>query len=193
MKTRILLVDDHAAVRQGLRGLLEREPDLEVVGEAASAHEVLALVELALPDVVVLDVRMPDGDGVELCRAIKDQRPDVACVLLTAYLDVASVIAAFLAGATGFVLKQIRSDDLVSCVRTVASGANCFDVALMRRSFESLESGDQYGFDSTEAAIALGVLEGKTNSVIADELSLPEQTIERRRLESFEKVSAARR
>ena len=191
MKKRILLVDDHAAVREGLRALLERETDFEIVGEAAFAREVVGLIERTQPDVVVLDVRLPDGNGIEVCESIKRLHPEVECVLLTAYLDVGSVVAAFLAGASGFVFKQIRGGDLVSCIRTVASGTSYFDVALMRRSFDSLGSGDQYGFDSTEAAIATGVLEGKSNRAIADELSLPERTVARRRIESFEKVRAA--
>jgi two-component system, NarL family, response regulator DevR len=192
MTTRILLVDDHAAVRHGLRNLIEQETDFKVVGEAADARDVLPLVERAQPDVAVLDVRLPDGDGVDVCRAINGLKPGVKCVLLTAYLDVESVIAAFLAGASGFVLKQIRGGDVVSCIRSAASGASHFDVSLVRRSFDSVDSGEQYGFDSTEAAIVMGVIKGKTNRAIADELSLPERTVARRRCESLEKVRAAR-
>jgi DNA-binding NarL/FixJ family response regulator len=185
---RIIVVDDNAAVRQSIGELLANEVDFECVGEAATVGDAELLVEHARPDVVVLDVRLPDGDGVDLCRTIRSHYPGTACVMLTAYTDGDALVAALLAGAAGYFLKQIRGGDLVSCIRTVSAGSQFLDSALMGHSVASLGTGSQYDLDATELSIVRGVLEGLSNAEIAAELSLPEATVGTRRSLCFDKV-----
>ena len=188
MGIRIIVVDDNAAVRQSIRELLEAEEDFEFAGEAATAAETQLLVEHARPDVVVLDVRLPDGDGADLCRTIRLGYPGTACVMLTAYADSEALIASLLAGAAGYFLKQIRGAELVSCIRTVFAGGEFLDSTLVDRSLASLASGSQYGFDATEVAIVKGVVEGMSNDEIAAELSLSQDTVVARRASCFDKL-----
>src|SRR5437764_14101780 len=114
---RIFLLDDHEVVRRGLRGLLEAEGDLEVTGEASTAEEALMRIPATRPDVAVLDVRLPDGSGVEVCRDIRDRHPEIQCLMLTSFADDEALFSAIMAGASGYVLKQIRSNDLVDALR----------------------------------------------------------------------------
>src|SRR5690349_6103780 len=124
---RVFLVDDHEVVRKGVASLLEAEGDIEVVGEAGSVSHALARIPAAAPDVAVLDVRLPDGDGVTVCREIRSQHPEIACLMLTSFSDEEALFDAVMAGAAGYVLKQIHGSDLIGAVRTVAAGGSLLD------------------------------------------------------------------
>src|ERR1700729_2288573 len=123
----VFLLDDHEIVRRGVKDLLEAEPDIVVIGEAGTAESALARIPALKPDVAVLDVRLPDGDGVSVCRAIRSKMPEVACLMLTSFGDDEALFDAIMAGAAGYVLKQIRGTDLVGAVRTLASGESMLD------------------------------------------------------------------
>src|SRR5205814_4948034 len=138
--TRVFLLDDHEVVRRGLRELLEAEDDLTVVGEAGTAEQALARVAPTRPDVAVLDVRLPDGDGVEVCREIRSRHPNVQCLMLTSFADDEALFSAILAGASGYVLKQVRGNDLVDAIRRVAAGESLLDPAVTRRVLERLRA-----------------------------------------------------
>src|SRR5438270_7275938 len=135
---RLFLRDDHGIVRRGLRELLEAEDDLEVVGEAATAAEALARVPATRPDVAVLDVRLPDGSGVEVCRDIRSEHPEVQCIMLTSYADDEALFDAIMAGASGYVLKQVRGAQLVDGLRRVAAGQSLRGPTLTPRVRERL-------------------------------------------------------
>src|ERR1041385_6295376 len=140
---KVFLLDDHEIVRRGVRELLEADPDITVIGEAGTAESALARIPALRPDVAVLDVRLPDGDGVTVCREIRSRMPEIACLMLTSFSDDEALFAAIMAGAAGFVLKQIRGTDLVGAVRTVASGQSTLDPRaasqVMRRMREQAE------------------------------------------------------
>src|ERR1700690_3291845 len=142
----VFLLDDHEIVRRGVRELLEAEPDIKVVGEAGTAASALARIPALRPDVAVLDVRLPDGDGVNVCREIRSAMPQVACLMLTSFGDAEALFDAIMAGAAGYVLKQIRGTDLVGAVRTVASGESMLDPEaasrVMRRMRDQAERSD---------------------------------------------------
>ena len=121
MTVRVFLLDDHEVVRRGLRELLEAEDDLEVVGEAGTAEEALRRIPATRPDVAVLDVRLPDGDGIEVCREIRSTHPEIACLMLTSFADDEALFSAIMAGAAGYVLKQVRGTDLVDGIRRVGA------------------------------------------------------------------------
>ena len=140
-KITVFLLDDHEIVRRGVHDLLEAEPDITVIGEAGTAESALARIPALKPDVAILDVRLPDGNGVTVCREIRSKMPEVACLMLTSYGDDEALFDAIMAGAAGYVLKQIRGTDLVGAVRTVASGRSLLDpeaAAWARRSMPSL-------------------------------------------------------
>src|ERR1700723_2051376 len=123
----VFLLDDHEIVRRGVRDMLEAEGDIQVIGEAGTASSALARIPALRPDVAVLDVRLPDGDGVTVCREIRSRMPEVACLMLTSFADDDALMDAVMAGASGYVLKQIRGTDLVGAVRTVATGQSMLD------------------------------------------------------------------
>ena len=123
----MFLLDDHEIVRRGVKDMLEAEPDITVIGEAGTAESALARIPALMPDVAVLDVRLPDGDGVTVCREIRSRHPEIACLMLTSFGDDEALFDAIMAGAAGYVLKQIRGTDLVGAVRTVASGESMLD------------------------------------------------------------------
>jgi two-component system, NarL family, response regulator DevR len=131
--TRVFVLDDHDVVRRGLKELLEDSGDIEVVGEAGTAVEALLGIPLAKPDVAVLDVRLSDGNGVAVCREIRSRHPEIKCVMFSAFDDEVTIVESILAGASGFVLKQIKSVDIVNAVRVVASGESLFEPALRVR------------------------------------------------------------
>jgi two-component system response regulator DevR len=131
--TRVFVLDDHDVVRRGLKELLEDSGDIEVVGEAGTAVEALSGIPLAEPDVAVLDVRLSDGNGVEVCREIRSRHPEIRCVMFSAFDDEVTIVESIRAGASGFVLKQIRGGDIVNAVRVVASGESLFEPALRVR------------------------------------------------------------
>src|SRR6185295_5377528 len=140
MTVRVFLLDDHEVVRRGVRDLLEGEDDIEVVGEAGTAEEALGRNPATTPHVAVLDVRLPDGDGVEVCREIRSRHPEIQCLMLTSFADDEALFAAIMAGAAGYVLKQIRGDDLVDGIRRVARGESLLDPAVTAKVLDRLRA-----------------------------------------------------
>ena len=179
--TRVFLLDDHEIVRRGVRELLETEDDLEVVGEAGTAAEALARVPATRPDVAVLDVRLPDGDGVAVCRELRSQLPDLACLMLTSFSDDEALFDAILAGAAGYVLKQIRGSDLVGAVRTVAAGGSLLDpratASVMERLRAPKAEDPLRGLSEQERTILELIGEGLTNRQIGERMFLAEKTV----------------
>src|ERR1700685_4201143 len=129
----VFLLDDHEIVRRGVRDVLEAEPDITVIGEAGTAESALARIPALMPDVAVLDVRLPDGNGVTVCREIRSRHPEIRCLMLTSFGDDEALFDAIMAGAAGYVLKQIRGNDLVGAVRTVAAGDSLLDPEAARK------------------------------------------------------------
>ena len=178
---RVFLLDDHEIVRRGVREVLEAEDDLVVVGEAATAGEALARVPAVRPDVAVLDVRLPDGDGVTLCRELRSADPGLACLMLTSYADDEALFGAIMAGAAGYVLKQIRGVDLVGAVRTVAGGGSLLDPRATAQLLERLRSpaaaDPLVGLTGQERRILELIGEGLTNRQIGERMFLAEKTV----------------
>ena len=179
---RVFLLDDHEVVRAGLRSLLEGEEDFEVAGEAGTAAEALARIPAVRPDVAILDVRLPDGSGVEVCREIRSLLPETACLMLTSYADDEALFAAIMAGACGYVLKQIGSSDLVTNIRKVSAGGSLLDPALTEKVLTRLRRGSEEdsllaGLTPQERRILDLIAEGRTNRQIAEELYLAEKTV----------------
>lgn len=182
MAIRVFLLDDHEVVRSGIRALLEQQEDIEVVGEAATAEQALARIPPTRPDVAVLDVRLPEGNGIEVCRDIKSQLPELAVVILTSFSDDEALFAAIMAGAAGYLLKQIGGTDLVGAIRKVAAGESLIDPALTAKVMERLRKGapedERLSRLSAQEKKILGhIAEGKTNRQIASELYLAEKTV----------------
>ncbi|AOD22042.1 MULTISPECIES: response regulator transcription factor [Rhodococcus] len=179
--TRVFLVDDHEIVRRGLVDLLSSVPDFTVVGEAASVGEALARVPESGADVAVLDVRLPDGNGVELCRELRTRMPGLRALMLTSYADDEALFDAIMAGASGFVLKQILGTDLVSAIRTVGEGGSLLDsratAALMERIRASRTADPLAELSEQERAVFELIGEGLTNREIAERLFLAEKTV----------------
>jgi two-component system, NarL family, response regulator DevR len=181
---RLLLVDDHEVVRQGLRALIERRPAFLVAGEAGTVAEAIAAARHLQPDLVLMDVRLPDGSGVEACRAIRDELPATKVVMLTSYPDEEAVLAAILAGASGYLLKEIRGRDLVAALESVGRGDSLLDPAVTERVLarvRRMAAGDAQDelaeLTSQERKILLLVAEGKTNREIAAEVFLSDKTV----------------
>ncbi|GAA1108976.1 response regulator [Nocardiopsis composta] len=179
---KVFLVDDHEVVRRGVSALLEGEPDMRVVGEAGTAEQALARIPAASPDVAVLDVRLPGGSGVSVCREIRSARPEIACLMLTSYADDEALFEAVLAGAAGYVLKQIHGADLVGAVRTVAAGGSLLDPGSTGRVMERLRSTpaepDPLAELSPQERQILDLIgEGLTNRQIGERLYLAEKTV----------------
>ncbi|MEW1889127.1 MULTISPECIES: response regulator transcription factor [unclassified Streptomyces] len=184
--TRVFLVDDHEVVRRGLRDLIDDEPDMEVVGEAATAEQGLARGLALRPDVAVLDVRLPDGDGIGVCRELRSGLPGLACLMLTSFDDEDALLDAIMAGAAGYVLKQINGSDLVSAIRTVATGQSMLDPATTARLMRSLRGPEERkspederlaGLSEREHSVLELIGEGLTNRQIAQRLYLSEKTV----------------
>jgi two-component system response regulator DevR len=178
---RVFLLDDHEIVRRGVRELLEAEDDLEVVGEAGTAAEALARVPATKPDVAVLDVRLPDGDGVSVCRDLRSDNPSLTCLMLTSFADDEALFDAIMAGASGYVLKQIRGTDLVGAVRTVAAGGSLLDpkaaAAVMERMRAPKPADPLAGLTEQERRILELIGEGLTNREIGQRMFLAEKTV----------------
>ena len=177
---RVFLLDDHEVVRRGVRELLEAEEDMTVVGEAGTAEEALARIPATQPDVAVLDVRLPDGDGVSVCREIRSRRPDVQCLMLTSFADDEALFSAIMAGAAGYVLKQVKGIDLVEGVRRVGRGESLLDPSVTRRVLERLRAPDDDELSSLtdqERRILDLIAEGHTNRQIAEQMYLAEKTV----------------
>jgi two-component system, NarL family, response regulator DevR len=182
MALRVFLVDDHEVVRGGLRSLLEVEDDIEIVGEASTAAEAVTRGVALGPDVAVLDVRLPDGDGIEVCRELKSRLPDLQCLMLTSFADDEALLAAIMAGASGYVLKQIRGNDLVNAVRRVGNGESLIDPTMTKRVLDRLRRGPEHDeridhLSDQERRVLDLVAEGLTNRQIAERLYLAEKTV----------------
>ncbi|SDW73725.1 DNA-binding response regulator, NarL/FixJ family, contains REC and HTH domains [Amycolatopsis xylanica] len=182
MATRVFLVDDHEIVRRGLADLLGSEEDIEIIGEASSVSEALTRVPTSEADVAVLDIRLPDGNGVELCRELLDTVPKLRCLMLTSYADDEALFNAIMAGASGFVLKQVLGNDLVSAVRTVAAGGSLLDTrttsALLNRIRRDRDTSDPVStLSDQERAVFDLIGEGMTNREIGERLFLAEKTV----------------
>jgi two-component system, NarL family, response regulator DevR len=179
---RVFLLDDHEVVRRGVRELLESEDDLEVVGEAGTVEQALARIPPTRPDVAVLDVRLPDGSGVEVCREVRSARPDLACLMLTSFSDDEALFESILAGAAGYVLKEVRGGELVSSIRRVAAGETLLDPAVTTRVLERLRRGPEEdarlkGLTDQERRILELLADGLTNRQIAEQMVLAEKTV----------------
>jgi len=194
---RVFLLDDHELVRRGVRELLESEGDIEVVGEAASAAEAMVRVPAVRPQVAVLDVRLPDGDGVTVCRDLRSQLPDLACLMLTSFSDDEALLGAVLAGAAGYVLKDIRGGDLVGAVRTVAAGGSLLDARSTARVMARLRSDQSAdpldGLTQQERRILDLIGEGLTNRQIGERLFLAEKTVKNHVSSVLSKLGLQRR
>lgn len=178
----MLLVDDHEVVRSGIKAMLDAEDDIEVVGEASTAEDGVRRVGYDDPDVVVLDVRLPDASGVEACRDIRDRFPNVKVLMLTSFADEEALMSAILAGASGYVLKRVKGSDLVADIRRVGSGESLLDPEMTDKLFERLRSGPKTDpllskLSDQEREIVAHIAEGKTNKQIAAEMFLAEKTI----------------
>jgi len=180
--TRVFLLDDHEVVRRGLRDLLEAEDDLVVTGEAGTADEALRRIPATRPDVAVLDVRLPDGNGVEVCREVRARHPEVRCLILTSFADDDALFQAIVAGASGYVLKQVKGVDLVDAVRRVAAGEALLDPTVTARVLARLRSGPDADprlarLTGQERRILDLIAEGLTNRQIAERVHLAEKTV----------------
>src|SRR5215475_2560184 len=194
----VFLLDDHEIVRRGVKDLLEAEPGIAVVGEAGTAASALARIPVLRPDVAVLDVRLPDGDGVSVCRDIRSKMPEVACLMLTSFGDDEALFDAVMAGAAGYVLKQIRGTDLVGAIRTVASGRSLLDPEaasrVMARMREASHRSDPLaGLTGQERKILELIGEGLTNRQIGARLFLAEKTVKNYVSALFAKLGMERR
>ncbi len=195
---RVFLLDDHEIVRRGVKDLLEAEADIIVIGEAGTAASALARIPALRPDVAVLDVRLPDGDGVSVCRDIRSQLPEVACLMLTSFGDDEALFDAIMAGAAGYVLKQIRGTDLVGAVRTVASGRSLLDPeaasrVMARMRDQSRRSDPLAALTGQERKILELIGEGLTNRQIGERMFLAEKTVKNYVSALFAKLGMERR
>jgi two-component system response regulator DevR len=180
----LLVVDDHEVVRQGLVSLLGRRPEFQVVAEAGTVEEALEAARRFRPQLVVMDVRLPDGSGIEACREIRAEMPDTKVVILTSYPDEEAVLSAIVAGASGYLLKQVRARDLVAALETVGNGGSLLDPAVtgrvlerVRRIAASDEPDELAALTKQERRILALVAEGKTNKEIAGEIFLSDKTV----------------
>jgi DNA-binding NarL/FixJ family response regulator len=196
---RVFLLDDHEVVRRGVHDLLSTEADIEVVGEAGTAAEALARIPAVLPDVAVLDVRLPDGNGVEVCREVRSRNPEVRCLMLTSFSDDEALFDSIMAGASGYVLKAIRGTDLISAVRDVAAGRSLLDPVATSRVLERLREGGEKEDErlaqltKQERRILDLIGEGMTNRQIGAELHLAEKTVKNYVSSLLAKMGMARR
>jgi DNA-binding NarL/FixJ family response regulator len=195
---KVFLLDDHEIVRRGVRDMLEAEPDITVVGEAGTAASALARIPALRPDVAVLDVRLPDGDGVSVCREIRSRMPEVGCLMLTSFGDDEALFDAIMAGAAGYVLKQIRGTDLVGAVRTVAAGESMLDPeaaskVLARMRDQATKTDPLAELTPQERKILELIGEGLTNRQIGERMYLAEKTVKNYVSALFAKLGVERR
>lgn len=198
---RVFLMDDHEVVRRGVRDVLNDEPDITVVGEAGTAEQALVRVPALRPQVAVLDVRLPDGDGVTVCRELRSSLPELACLMLTSFDDEEALLDSIMAGASGYVLKQIQGSDLVSAVRTVAAGQSLLDPSATAKLMARLRAGEQAeqepdalpGLTDRERAILALIGEGLTNRQIGQRLYLAEKTVKNHISRLLAKLGVERR
>jgi two-component system response regulator DevR len=197
---RVMIVDDHEVVRQGLRAMLEAAGDVVVAGEAARVQESVEVAEAVRPDVVVMDVRLEDGSGIEATREIRARRPDTKVVMLTSFADDEALFASIMAGASGYVLKQVRGGDLLQSIRSVARGGSLLDPAVTGAVLDRLRKGKHLLKDERlarlspqEERILTLVADGKTNKEIGEELHLAEKTVKNYVSSILSKLEVARR
>lgn len=199
-KLKVMLVDDHEVVRQGLRALIEAEDDMEVVAEASDGTQAVGVAKIYEPQVVVMDVRMPEGGGVEACRGIRDEVPAAQVIMLTSFSDDEALFNSIMAGAAGFVLKQIRGHDLVEAIRTVGAGKSLLDPNVTKRVLERLKKAKFEDKDPKlarlspqEERILDMIAEGRTNRQIAEAIHLSEKTVKNYVSSILQKLEVARR
>jgi DNA-binding NarL/FixJ family response regulator len=198
MTIRVFLLDDHEVVRRGLRELLETDPEVEVAGEAGTAEEALRRVPATSPDVAVLDVQLPDGNGVEVCREIRSHHPEVKCLILTSFSDDEALFNAIVAGASGYLLKQIKGQDLIDAVKRVAAGQSLLDPAVTAKVLDRLRKGPNEDpgmaeLTDQEHRILELLAEGLTNREIAEQMFLAEKTVKNYVSNLLSKMGMARR
>ena len=180
---RILIVDDHEVVRMGLRTLLEKRQGFTVVGEAGTAEEALRVARQSQPDVVIMDIRLPDGNGVQACREIREELPDTRVIMLTSYADDEALFGSIMAGASGYMLKQVRGQNLAEAIEKVAGGESLLDPAVTSKVLERMRGlaaggGDELAaLSPQERKILTLIAEGKTNKEIAAEVFLSDKTV----------------
>ncbi|NHC46503.1 response regulator [Motilibacter aurantiacus] len=179
---RVFLLDDHEIVRRGIRELLEGEPDIEVIGESASAQEAIRRLPALKPDVAVLDARLPDGSGVDVCREARSRLPELRALILTSFDDEEAIFAAIMAGAAGYVLKDISGDDLLDAIRRVGAGQSLLDPAVTARVLARVREGKREdkrlaGLTDQERRVLELIGEGLTNRQIAEQMFLSEKTV----------------
>jgi two-component system, NarL family, response regulator DevR len=197
---RVMLVDDHQVVRDGIRLLLNQAEDVVVCAEASSARDAVAVAAQTLPDVIVMDVRLSDGSGIEATRDIRAARPQTAVLMLTSFADDEALFASIMAGAAGYVLKQIRGQELVRAIRSVGAGQNLLDPAVTKGVFDRLRKGKHLFRDERlarlspqEERILALVAEGRTNGQIGEDLGLAEKTVKNYVSSILSKLEVARR
>jgi two-component system response regulator DevR len=179
---RVFLLDDHEVIRAGLREMLQRDGDIEVIGESGTALEARHRIPILRPDVAILDAQLPDGNGIDVCREIRSVDPSIRCLILTSFADDEALFAAIMAGAVGFVLKQIRGTDLLDAVRRVAAGQTMLDPAITERVLDRIRRGvdepaDLRSLRPRERQILLCVGEGLTNRQVAERMGLTERVV----------------
>ncbi|HEV2249352.1 MAG TPA: response regulator transcription factor [Candidatus Limnocylindria bacterium] len=198
MTIRVLICDDHEVVREGLRGLIGRQAAMSVVGEAGTVAEAIAAAGRAKPDVVIMDVRLPDGSGVEACRAIREARPETKVVMLTSYADDEALFASIIAGASGYLLKQTRGQAVVDAITAVAAGRSLLDPDVTGKVLERLresraEDPALASLTEQERKVLAGLADGKTNREIGEVLFLSEKTVKNYVSRILDKLGLARR
>jgi two-component system response regulator DevR len=198
VSVRVLICDDHEVVREGLRGLISRQAGMSVVGEAGTVAEVIEAAMRSKPDVVIMDVRLPDGSGVEACREIREARPETRVVMLTSYADDEALFASIIAGASGYLLKQTRGQAVVDAITTVAAGRSLLDPDVTGKVLERLresraEDPALASLTEQERKVLAGLAEGKTNREIGDGLFLSEKTVKNYVSRILDKLGLSRR
>jgi len=183
-RLRVMLVDDHEVVRNGIRALLDSQEDMKVVGDAGTMRDAVDLADLCRPDVVVMDVRLPDGSGIEATRDIRSKRPETKVVMLTSYADDEALFASIVAGASGYILKQVRGNDIVASIRALGAGETLLDPDMTATAMDRMRKGKHLLGDPRlarlspqEERVLEQIAEGKTNGQIAAALGLAEKTV----------------
>lgn len=188
---RVYLLDDYAEVRAALRRLLAEQPDLQVIGEAGTAADALTQLPDLRPDVALIDIGLPDGNGIDVCRQVRSQQPGTSCLLLTSHDEEDARFAAVMAGAAGYLTKQLRFEDLLTGIRAVAAGQSTLDPSLVEEQLARLSSVDR--LDERGRRIAELVVGGRTNREIARELDLTEKAVRAQVVRVFTLLSLERR
>jgi DNA-binding NarL/FixJ family response regulator len=195
---RVFLLDDHEVVREGIRALLQDQPDIDVIGEGATATQALARVPALRPDVAILDVRLPDGNGVDVCRELRSRLPELACIMLTSYADDDALLQAVMAGASGYLLKDVRASGIIDAVRTVAGGKSLLDPTATARLLDRLRQDAAHkdplaALTGQEREVLELIGRGLTNRQIGQQLFLAEKTVKNYISSIFMKLGLQRR